>query len=65
MYNYEDFESLENLEKSSYVLYIIIIGSELCESNISSMDCLAWLIQYIDSRYCDLGYYITSMNLLL
>ena len=34
--DYDDFESLENVEKSSYVL-----GSELWESN--SMDCLPWL----------------------
>ena len=36
---YEDFESLDKVEKSSYVL-----GSELWESIIISlMDCLAWL----------------------
>ena len=34
--DYEDFESPENVEKSSYVL-----GSELW--GVSSMDCLPWL----------------------
>ena len=34
--DYEEFESLDNIEKSSYVL-----GSELWK--ISLMDCLAWL----------------------
>ena len=33
--DYEEFESLDNVEKSSYVL-----GSELW--GVSSMDCLAW-----------------------
>ena len=41
--DYEDFESLQNVEKSSYVL-----GSELWR--VYSMDCLPWLrnILYID-----------------
>ena len=34
--DYEDFESLDNVEKSSYVL-----GSELWEGKFD--DCLAWL----------------------
>ena len=38
--DYEDFESLDNVEKSSYVL-----GSELWR--VSSMDCLAWLMNIL------------------
>ena len=34
--DYEDFESLENMEKSSYVL------GRSC-GRVSSMDCLPWL----------------------
>ena len=36
--DYEDFKSLDKVEKSSYVL-----GSELWESKLSLMDCLARL----------------------
>ena len=40
LYDYEDFESLENVEKSSYVL-----GSELCESKFDGL--LALVKEYI------------------
>ena len=37
--DYEDFESQENVEKSSYVLYIQAVSC----GRVSSMDCLPWL----------------------